>query len=134
MAKTCVQNVRIAGIAAAVPEGELTGQDDARTFGEEEAKRIFKNTGVKRRRVTKNGLCTSDLCFAAASRLLDELAWERDTIDAVVFVSQSPDYVCPATACVLQHRLGLSAGCAAFDVNLGCSGYVYGLFMLGSFF
>jgi 3-oxoacyl-[acyl-carrier-protein] synthase-3 len=134
MAKTRIEGVRIAGIAAAVPGGELTGADDARVFGEEEARRIFKNTGVKRRRVTKNGLCTSDLCLAAAERLLAQLDWARDTIDAVVFVSQTPDYVCPATACVLQHRLGLSSGCAAFDVNLGCSGYVYGLFLLGSFF
>lgn len=134
MAKTRIEGVRIAGIAAAVPDAELTGADDVRVFGEEDARRIFKNTGVKRRRVTKNGLCTSDLCLAAAERLLSELSWSRDTIDAVVFVSQSPDYVCPATACVLQHRLGLSTGCVAFDVNLGCSGYVYGLFLLGSFF
>jgi 3-oxoacyl-[acyl-carrier-protein] synthase III len=134
MAKTRISGVRIAGIAAAVPEGEATRIDDVRVFGEEDARRIFKNTGVKRRRVTHNGLCTSDLCLAAAERLLATLDWGKESIDALVFVSQSPDYLCPATACVLQHRLGLPSSCAAFDVNLGCSGYVYGLFVLGSFF
>ena len=62
-------------------------------------------------------------------RLLEELGWARDSIDGLIFVSQSPDYELPATACTLQARLGLPDRCAAFDVNLGCSGFVYGLWL-----
>jgi 3-oxoacyl-[acyl-carrier-protein] synthase-3 len=77
-------------------------------------------------------MCASDLCFAAADRLLDDLGWARDSIDALMFVSQTPDYRLPATSCGLQDRLGLSRRCAAFDVGLGCSGHVYGLWIASS--
>jgi 3-oxoacyl-[acyl-carrier-protein] synthase III len=131
---TCrVEGVRIKGIATAVPDSVVSNEDDARVFGEEDARRILKNTGVKRRHVTRNGLCASDLCLAAAERLLDDLGWERSSVDALVFVTQLPDYVTPASSCVLQHRLGLSSGCIAFDMNLGCSGFVYGLYTVGRF-
>lgn len=72
---------------------------------------------------------TADLAEAAARELLADLAWDADSVDALVFVSQTPDYRLPATACALQNRLQLGTHCAAFDVNLGCSGYVYGLWM-----
>jgi 3-oxoacyl-[acyl-carrier-protein] synthase-3 len=134
MATTRIEGVRLAGIAAAVPDSIVTLEDDARVFGAEDARRIFKNTGVKSRHVTRNGMCTSDFCLAAATRLLDDLGWERDSVDALVFVTQGPDYFAPASACVLQRRLGLGTGCAAFDVNLGCSGYVYGLWLVSSLF
>ena len=77
-------------------------------------------------------MCTSDLCVAAAEALLDELKWNRDDITAVVFVTQTPDYVLPATAVVMQDRLKLPKTALALDVNLGCSGYVYGLQVLAS--
>lgn len=134
MAKTRIGGVRIAGIAAAVPDSVVTLDDDGKLFGVEETKRVFKNTGIRQRHVTKTGMCTSDLCFAAAQELLARLDWAPESIDALVFVTQSPDYVTPATACVLQRRLGLAPGCAAFDVNLGCSGFVYGLWMLSGLF
>ncbi len=75
------------------------------------------------------GLCTSDLCQVATERLLKKLEWTSESIDALIFVTQTPDYVLPATSCSLQRRLGLSKRCAVFDVNLGCSGYVYGLWL-----
>jgi 3-oxoacyl-[acyl-carrier-protein] synthase-3 len=71
--------------------------------------------------------CSSDLCRVAAQRLLDDLDIDKELIDALIFVSQTPDYRLPATACVLQDILGLKKSCLAFDVNMGCSGYVYGL-------
>lgn len=131
MAGGRLNQVRIAGIASAVPRRVLTLEDDARIFGQTEIERISQNIGVQQRHVVNGTTCTSDLCFAAADRLLDELGWQRDSVDALIFVTQTPDYFMPATACVLQDRLGLGHGCAAFDVNQGCAGYVYGLWIGG---
>jgi len=124
-----ITGVRMCGLASAVPDSVVTLEDDARVFGEDDARRVFKNTGARQRHVTKNGMCASDLCEPAAKALLAELKWEPASIDLLIVVTQSPDYFSPATACVLQQRLGLSTACAAFDVNLGCSGWVYGLWM-----
>ncbi len=126
-----IANVRIAGVASAVPDRIVTIDDDARRFGDEEMRRIAKNTGVKQRHIAHH-LCASDLAQHAAERLLKDLGWERDSIDVLVFVTQCPDYLAPATACLLQARMGLRTSCAAFDVNLGCSGYVYGLWLAAS--
>jgi len=82
--------------------------------------------------VAQPEVCSSDLCEDAARRMLDALGWEPASVEAVVFVSQTPDYPLPATACLLQNRLGLSKSCAAFDVNQGCSGYIYGLCLSAS--
>jgi 3-oxoacyl-[acyl-carrier-protein] synthase-3 len=131
MSSGILKDVRIAGIVSAVPPRVLTLEDDAQIFGQSEIERISQNIGVERRHVVSGTTCTSDLCFAAANRLLDELAWDRGTVDALVFVTQTPDYFMPATACVLQDRLGLPHSCAAFDVNQGCAGYVYGLWIAG---
>lgn len=127
MATMHVSGIRIAGLASAVPDQLQTVDDDAVRFGRDEALKISQSIGVSSRRVAPAELCTSDLCAAAAEKLLVELGWDRASVKAVIFVSQTPDYVSPATACTLQARLGLSKGCAAFDINLGCSGYVYGL-------
>jgi 3-oxoacyl-[acyl-carrier-protein] synthase-3 len=128
MAGNRLDNVRIAGIAAAVPGQASEVAQDAAAAPAEVAK-ISASTGVLRRHLSGDALCTSDLCHAAATTLLAELNWEKDAIDVLIFVSQTPDYLLPATACSLQGRLGLGRGCAAFDVNLGCSGYVYGLWL-----
>ena len=127
MAGGKVDNVEITGIACAVPDSVRTLDDEQKVFGEKEAKRIAKNVGVFQRHVSMGGICASDLCFVAAEELLDELAWERNSIDLLVFVSVTPDYVAPATACTLQHRLKLDKGCAAFDITHACTGYIYGL-------
>src|SRR5690606_39547627 len=89
-------------------------------------RKFAASTGIERRPVGGE-LCSSDFCLAAAERLIDELGWARDTIESLVFVSQTPDYLLPATSCALHARLGLSKSCAAWDINLGCSGYIYGL-------
>jgi 3-oxoacyl-[acyl-carrier-protein] synthase-3 len=130
MAGGKVERVQIAGIAAAVPEAVKTVEDLQKAFGEEQSRRISKSVGVARRHVSTGGICASDLCFVAAEKLLEETRWERSSIDLLVFVSVTPDYVAPATACTLQHRLKLSRGCAAFDVTHACSGYPYGLWIV----
>ncbi|HRJ70599.1 MAG TPA: ketoacyl-ACP synthase III [Terrimicrobiaceae bacterium] len=87
-------------------------------------------TGIESRPVTSPPVCASDLCEDAARRLMNELNWEPESVEAVVFISQFPDYILPATACELQKRLNLSKDAACYDVNMGCSGYVYGLWLV----
>jgi 3-oxoacyl-[acyl-carrier-protein] synthase III len=129
MASISLTGVRIAGIASAIPEGVRRWQDDAVLFGTEEMEKTSKAIGVRRRHVAPPQICTSDLCHAAATQLLDALGWDRATVNGVILVTQSPDYELPATACTLQSRLGLPDSCIAFDVNLGCSGFTYGLWL-----
>jgi 3-oxoacyl-[acyl-carrier-protein] synthase-3 len=135
MAEGPIQRVRVAGIASAVPDQLADPAGPVEAFGAEEVEKILSSTGTRRRRLareTKPRMCVSDLCVAAASRLLQDLAWDRESVGAVVLVTQTPDYRLPATACVVSARLGLPKTCAALDVNLGCSGYVYGLWLAGS--
>ena len=130
MATFRVSNARIAGLTVAVPEQTSSVQQFAGAADFEAIQKISASLGIEQRPTAPRELCASDLCAAAAERLLERTGWERDSIEVVVFLSQTPDYVLPATACVLQQRLGLSTGCAAFDVNLGCSGFPYGLWLL----
>ncbi len=132
MAFLTIPNTRIDGIAACVPKNKESNLDYELT-SEKEKQLFVKTTGIKYRRMADKGQTTSDLCFAAAEKLMDELNWKRDEIDALVFISQSPDYLLPATSIVLQDRLGLPKSCLAFDINLGCSGYVYGLSQMASY-
>ncbi|HZH27280.1 MAG TPA: ketoacyl-ACP synthase III, partial [Azospirillaceae bacterium] len=128
MISTVTRGVRIAGTQTAVPQTSRAILDDGIFDDAQEAQRVGASIGVRARRIASRETTTSDLCAAAARSLMDQLGWAPDSVDIVVFVTQSSDYIIPATACVLQERLGLSQG-AAFDVNLGCSGYVYGLWM-----
>jgi 3-oxoacyl-[acyl-carrier-protein] synthase-3 len=129
LAAGILDNVEIKGIAGAVPENVINSEEYNDVFGEESIRKFIKMTGIKRRHVALEAQCASDLCYAAAKRLLDKLVWEPSSVDALILVTQTPDYALPATACVLQHRLGLSEDCIAFDVNLGCSAYVYGIWL-----
>lgn len=122
-------DVAIRRIAAAVPVTREPVESSADRFGMDEVRRLAASTGVWERRVAPNDVCASDLAVAAAERAIEDAAWPRESIDAILFVSQTPDYRLPATACCLQARLGMTKRCIAFDVNLGCSGYVYGLFL-----
>lgn len=123
------KNVRIAGIAAGVPKRISSvldeGSDDILAEGTS-AEDFVKATGVKERR-TSPTLTTADLCCGAAEQLITDLGWDKNEIDAVFFVSQTADYILPATSCIIQDRLGLSKECYATDIALGCSGWVYGL-------
>ncbi len=126
-----LSGVRIAGVAVAVPEMVETIDDLARQFPNDDVAKIADSLGVETRHVDPR-LCTSDLCYAASKRLLPALNWEPTSIGLICFVSQSADFLAPATACILQHRLGLSKSTAAFDMELGCSGFVYGFWNVAS--
>jgi 3-oxoacyl-[acyl-carrier-protein] synthase III len=123
------QGVAVRGIVACVPSHVETFDDLAARFGADAARRVADATGIESRRLAEPGQCFSDLAYAAAAGLLADLGWAADSVDALIVVTQTPDYKLPGVAPLLQHRLGLSRGCAAFDVGLGCSGYVYGLWL-----
>lgn len=89
--------------------------------------RLTKKTGIYERHIANVDECASDMAVRAAENLFSQTDTSRDNIDFIVLCTQSPDYFLPTTACLLQHRLGLSKKCGAFDFNLGCSGYIYGL-------
>lgn len=127
-----IEQIKIAGIAAAVSNTWTAIETFSETEGESMVKRFVRQTGVKGRYDAGIKQTTSDFCFAAAQRLLAEKGIAPKEIGALVFVTQTPDYRIPATACVLQNRLGLSNDCIAFDVNLGCSGFTYGLNIVAS--
>ncbi len=131
MAQTTIGGVKISGISAAVPKRKIALDPYYQAFGREEVDKILESTGIKERRSDPT-LCASDLCLEAAESLLAELHWERSSIDLLIFLSQTGDYPFPATACCLHGRLGLNKECATFDINLGCSGYPYGLWMASS--
>jgi 3-oxoacyl-[acyl-carrier-protein] synthase-3 len=88
---------------------------------------IERATGIACRSLAKVGECASDLAVEAAEKLFAKGMVRREEIDALILCTQSPDYLLPTTACGVQERLKLSTTTAAFDINLGCSGYVYGL-------
>ncbi len=126
MAIFSLPNIRIDGIAAAVP-AQSESNADYTWITRKERESLIRTIGVETRRVAPKGTTTSDLCVVAAERLLAETGWDRAEVELLVFVSQSRDYLVPTTACIVQDRLGLPKSCLAFDIGLGCSGYVYGL-------
>ena len=127
MANLTFSNYRITAIASSVPDNLRRTNDFSEKYGQNVVDKIIKNVGVVQGYVSDKNTTTSDLCEHAVNTIINELKIERDSIDVLLFVSQTPDYVAPSTACVLQARLGLSIDCLAYDINLACSGFVYGI-------
>jgi 3-oxoacyl-[acyl-carrier-protein] synthase-3 len=131
MGLSTLHNVRYRGMATCVPRRKVSNLDCPPHL-KQERERLTRNIGIFERRLCPVWQCFSDLAFEATERLLADLEWQRDEIDALIVVTQSPDYLIPATAIILQDRLKLSHATIAFDVNLGCSGYPFALQILGS--
>jgi len=131
MAFLHVPKVSIKGVSACVP-GKILENNKYSGFSNDESETIIAATGIERHRIADKNICTSDLCFNAAEKLVSDLNWIKSDIDCLVFVSQTPDYIIPATSCLLQKRLGLKEEIFVLDISLGCSGWVYGLQVLGS--
>jgi 3-oxoacyl-[acyl-carrier-protein] synthase-3 len=131
MPKCRFSDVKISGIVTCVPTLEKCIDDELELFGGKvkQLERLKKTIGLHRRRVVDEQTTAADLCEQAARYLIEQSAVEPSQIDTVICVTQTPDYSQPCNAAVLHGRLGLSKDCAALDVNLGCSGYVYGLWM-----
>lgn len=128
MAFLQISHVEIKGISACVPK-RIERNRDYPYLSAEEIEKYIATIGVEQRHcaIHDGSICTSDLCFESAEKLLNELQWNRDEVGLLVFISHTADYKLPSTACILQDRLGLSKQCMAFDSPLGCSGFVYGL-------
>lgn len=123
-------NVSIKGISTVVPEKELILTDDKSIYDGNEKKinRVVESSGFLKRRVTDEKVMTSDLCFFAAEDLIKNLNVKKEEIDALLFISYTPDFLMPATSYVLHKRLGLSQNCVVMDIPQACSGYVIGLY------
>ncbi len=131
MAFLTVNNISIKGMAATVPASFEKNMDyDWISITEREM--LVKTTGIEKRHIASDAICTSDMCMASAEKLITDLKIDKDDIEILIFVSQSPDYFLPATSIILQDKLGLKKTTLAFDIQLGCSGYVYGLSVIGS--
>lgn len=121
------EGVGITAMAAAIPSHIIKNYEYTENFPADQVKEVVDKVGVFERRFADNDTCSSDLCFAAAQKLFLDNDIDRSEIDLLVFISQTPDYRMPATSITLQHRLGLSSTCIAFDINLGCSAFLYGM-------
>lgn len=133
MAFLHAKHISLRGISACVPKKTNRNIDNT-IFNKNDIEAFVKNVGVEEFRSCDVSICTSDLCVAAAEKLINDLNLDRNEIGIVVFVSQTPDYhFLPNTACIIQHRLNLNNETLAFDVPLGCSGYTYGLSIISSY-
>ena len=117
----------IKGIAYYLPEAVLTNEELVEQFPEWTVDKISKKVGISERHITTNEETAGDMAIKAAEKLISEKEIDRSIIDFVLLCTQSPDYHLPSTSCIIQDKLGLSTKCGAFDFNLGCSGYEYGL-------
>jgi 3-oxoacyl-[acyl-carrier-protein] synthase-3 len=127
------KNVTVRGVAACAPKYIENNRDLPLLGNKDQVQKFIETTGVATRHTVKNQkLCSSDMCYNAAETLLNDLNWSRNEIDCLLFISQTPDYIMPATSCILQDRLGLSSECYAMDISLGCSGWIHGMATMGA--
>lgn len=127
MAFLTFNNVGVSALSAAVPRTVIDNYKYTQYFPEDQVKEVVDKVGIYERRFADEKTCSSDLCFAATEKLFADNYIDRSEIDLLIFISQTPDYRMPATSVILQHRLGLPNSTIAFDINLGCSAFMYGL-------
>ena len=132
MAFLKIENVKIAGIAACVPPRQVDNMDSTLVADKRELEKYIETTGVRHRYIADDGICSSDLCVSAAEKLIEEMGIDKSEIGCLIMVTQTPDYIFPATACILQDRLGLPTDCMSFDVTMSCPGWIYGLSVMSS--
>lgn len=124
---TTVNGVSIEAISCTLPKRQFTIQEYAPDlFTEKSAKRMIKNTGFSKLRISESTTTTADFCVESAKHIFE--SFDKDKIGALVFVTQTPDYILPATSHVLQSRLGLQSDILCLDINEGCSGYITGVY------
>ena len=127
-----ISNVQVSGSVSCVPKTKISNLENTLFNSTDEALNFVEMTGVEEKRHLDPGVLVSDLCYEAAALLIKKLAWNKDEIGVLIMVTQTPDYLIPNTAIILQNRLGLSKNTACFDIPLGCSGFVYGASVLSS--
>ena len=116
---------RILGTGSYLPERVVTNADLEKTMDTSDDW-IRERTGIKRRHIAADGETTSDMCVAAARAAIEAAGLEAGDIGLIVVGTTTPDKIFPATACIVQRKLGIT-GCGAFDIQAACSGFVYGL-------
>lgn len=131
MANLTIKNVEIKGISACIPK-KIEENKDYPYFAKGESEKVIQLTGIERRHVSEPGVTPSDMCFVAAEKLIEDLGWEKDSIDVLLFDCPIKDFIQPDTACILQERLGLNQSTMCFDMTLACSGWGYGLSVIAS--
>jgi 3-oxoacyl-[acyl-carrier-protein] synthase-3 len=124
-------NILIKGVSTCIPSNKKL-ISNLELLNVHEAAKFSKNTGIISRYEAGDSICASDLCYEAANSLLKKLNWNTNEVNVLIFVSQTPDFILPATSNLLQNRLGLSNDCFCLDVSLGCSGYVYGMSLISN--
>ena len=127
MAMLCYEGIGITAMAAAVPRRIIKNLEYTEFFPADQVKEVVDKVGVLERRFADEETCSSDLCYAAAEKLIADNNVDKSEIDLLVFLSQTPDYRMPATSIILQDRLGLPQSCVAFDMQLGCAGFCYAM-------
>jgi 3-oxoacyl-[acyl-carrier-protein] synthase-3 len=125
-----LRNIAIKGISAALPNKKVS-TFDIDLFTREEAQTFIDTVGIENRYWVSSEECASDLCLAAAEKLLADLQWDKNTINILAFDSVTRDYRTPPTACILQDRLSLPETCFTLDIPMGCCGLMYGMVVLG---
>lgn len=127
MATITYHNVGIRAMSACVPPKIAYNKDLNAIMEQEEVDKMINAVGIHERRICEADVCASDLCYKAAKQLMEDNDVDPQSIDVLLFMSQTSDYRTPATSCILQHRLNLPKSCACMDLSLACSGYVYAL-------
>jgi 3-oxoacyl-[acyl-carrier-protein] synthase III len=117
----------IEGISSYLPSSVLTNEQLVKDFKDWDVEKIYNKTGIAKRHIASQDECASDLGIAAAEKLFAKGPFNPNSIDVLLFCTETPDYFLPASACIIQDRLGLRKDCGALDFNLGCSGFIYGL-------
>lgn len=118
---------RLKDIAVYLPQSVLGNEELARLYPEWPADKILEKTGISERRIVAEHQTAGDMAYEAAHNLFAQGQVTAEDVDFIILCTQAPDYVLPTTACILQDRLGISRQAGALDINLGCSGFVYGL-------
>ena len=127
-----ISGIEIVGIASAVPVQKIGKEENIQRFGHEDVEKFIKNTGIESIHRTTEFQTAGDLGYEAAKDLIEKLSVNKSEIGCLVFVTQSPDYRRPNTACVIQNRLELGKNCVCLDVNHGCAGFAYGHMVIES--
>ena len=126
--KVKFNNINVLGIASTVPKNIFNIEDLSEKFGTQEISKIIASTGVSQIRYADKEVTSSDLCLHSANKLIQNLGIDKNSIDGLIFVSQTPDFIMPQTSFILQNKLGLQENTICFDIPLGCTGYIQGLY------
>lgn len=130
MSKTITVNTpKISAVSTTVPSNKIKNSHFSYLMNEEDLKKSFDMIGVRERYWADEEISTADLCVSSALEIFSKKDFDKDSVDAIIFVTQTPNYQIPATSYYIHDKLNLSESTLAFDINLGCSGYVYGLYL-----